>query len=108
MNFHMPEVCARPASDGSLYRASQSAPVTLNVVLRNGGKALMVGGTASGAGKSWMTAAICAWLHRKGIDVAPFKAQNMSNNSFPARVAARSAVHRSRKPKPAVWNQPWT
>jgi len=46
-------------------------------------KAMMVGGTASGAGKSWMTAAICAWLHRRGVRVAPFKAQNMSNNSFP-------------------------
>ncbi len=30
-----------------------------------------------------MTTAICAWLRRRGWRVAPFKAQNMSNNSFP-------------------------
>jgi adenosylcobyric acid synthase len=46
---------------------------------------LFVGGTSSNAGKSWMTTAICAWLHRKGIAVAPFKAQNMSNHSYPCR-----------------------
>jgi adenosylcobyric acid synthase len=28
-----------------------------------------------------MTTAICAWLRRRGLSVAPFKAQNMSNNS---------------------------
>jgi adenosylcobyric acid synthase len=44
---------------------------------------LFIGGTSSNAGKSWMTTAICAWLHAKGISVAPFKAQNMSNNSYP-------------------------
>ena len=44
---------------------------------------LFIGGTASNAGKSWMVTAICAWLRRKGISVAPFKAQNMSNNSYP-------------------------
>jgi adenosylcobyric acid synthase len=47
--------------------------------------ALFVGGTSSNAGKSWMTTAICAWLRRRGVSVAPFKAQNMSNNSYPCR-----------------------
>ncbi len=32
-----------------------------------------------------MTTAICAWLRRRGLSVAPFKAQNMSNNSYPCR-----------------------
>jgi len=44
---------------------------------------LFVGGTSSNAGKSWMVTAICAWLRRRGVAVAPFKAQNMSNNSYP-------------------------
>ena len=48
-------------------------------------RALFVGGTSSNAGKSWMVTAICAWLRGRGISVAPFKAQNMSNNSYPCR-----------------------
>jgi adenosylcobyric acid synthase len=46
---------------------------------------LFIGGTSSNAGKSWMATAICAWLRRQGVAVAPFKAQNMSNHSFPCR-----------------------
>jgi len=43
--------------------------------------ALLVAGTTSDAGKSVVTAGICRWLVRQGVRVAPFKAQNMSNNS---------------------------
>ncbi|MDD2762639.1 MAG: cobyric acid synthase [Opitutaceae bacterium] len=45
-------------------------------------KALSILGTSSSAGKSWMTTAFCAWLRREGVRVAPFKAQNMSNNAL--------------------------
>jgi adenosylcobyric acid synthase len=45
-------------------------------------KAISVLGTSSNAGKSWMTTALGAWLRRNGVRVAPFKAQNMSNNSY--------------------------
>lgn len=46
------------------------------------GRGVRVAGTTSDAGKSLVTAAICRWLVRQGVRVAPFKAQNMSNNSM--------------------------
>ncbi|RPJ81756.1 MAG: cobyric acid synthase, partial [Deltaproteobacteria bacterium] len=45
------------------------------------GKSIAVFGTGSDVGKSIITTALCRFLFEKKIDVAPFKAQNMSNNS---------------------------
>lgn len=45
-------------------------------------KGIMIQGTSSDAGKSFITTALCAIFKERGNRVAPFKSQNMSNNSY--------------------------
>ncbi|WP_395657882.1 cobyric acid synthase [Nocardioides sp.] len=62
---------------------------------------LLVAGTSSDAGKTVVTTGICRALARAGVKVAPFKAQNMSNNSM----VCGDAVHGTAEIGRAQWVQ---
>ena len=55
--------------------------MTTGTTLMVQGTTLMVQGTTSDAGKSTLVTALCRWLRRQGVAVAPFKPQNMALNS---------------------------
>ncbi len=65
----------------ALAVATKGAPRTHTARKAQGMRAISILGTSSNSGKSWVATAMCAWLRRRGLRVAPFKAQNMSNNS---------------------------
>ncbi len=53
---------------------------------------LMVQGVTSGAGKTTLTAALCRHFSTRGTDVVPFKAQNVSLNSYVTRDGKEMAI----------------
>ena len=74
-------------------------------------KGIMIQGTSSDAGKSYITTAICRVLSNKGLKVAPFKSQNMSNNSYAAEDGfeisrAQGVQAEAARVKPSIYMNP--
>ena len=57
-------------------------------------KRIMIQGTMSNCGKSFLTAALCRIFWQDGYRTAPFKSQNMALNSFITRDGLEIGRHR--------------
>lgn len=97
--IHRTEVCRFVMSEARRLGITQAGDPRLAGILRDAksrfhrtGRALMVVGATSDAGKSVTVAAICRILHRRGYIVAPFKSQNMSLNAKATRAGAEIAM----------------
>ena len=61
---------------------TRSKPVSQVLPLSGRSLPLMIQGTMSNAGKSFLVAGLCRIFKQEGFSVAPFKSQNMALNSF--------------------------
>jgi adenosylcobyric acid synthase len=77
----MPPVVVHRFYESGRVAAADGAPRAADDNRRMTAKCVMVLGTTSGAGKSWLATALCRHYARQDFKVAPFKAQNMSNNA---------------------------
>lgn len=97
--IHKPEVGRFVMDEAHRLGISEAGDPRLKDVLREAksryyrvGRALMVVGATSDAGKSVTVAALCRILHRRGYVVAPFKSQNMSLNAKATRMGTEIAM----------------